>query len=413
MDQSGCLFKEREAIPKNSTTKIPRESELKQTQPEKQCAYTTTKYGQYDQLMLKNPEGDPDVEEATCHQPMLALCSSLSPAPLSSQEALWQSAPYGPLDMRLNQQGGRATIEQPSTSYQQHQPNLSYDIVLSNFDHEFLGKRLDIYDSFREDSLQGPSPESKTRLGRASVIQLAPSRLARPEVGFFQEEEQKKTQEETEISFQDNPVLQFTLEEEFKVVDFIVRIEDYSSKRLIFINNNFGDNGFPQYRTLTMENAARFKVTGKLPYDPVVEGRLCDLAITFHQLNIDHFFDEIKNLSREVKMDMLMASFPANYVICVAMVEKNLQGWNLQPLALGCEKVGKLKLKDHEKFTSPWAHDYADEVKFSETVARVAEVLGTDLKLQALYHMLVMISPCQTQVMNIQCLPNEYCSRRV
>ena len=376
MAQSGCLFKEREVIPKNMTTKTPRESELKQ------------KYWQYDQQLRKTLEGDTHVQDATCHQSLFALGSSLSPVPPSSQEALWQTAPYGPLDIRRNHQGGRTTIEQPYTSYQQHQ-------------------RLDMYHSFTEDSLQSTSPESKTRLSRASVIQLAPSRLGISEVGFLQKEERKKIQEETEISFQFNPVLPFTLEEEFKVVDFIVRIEDYSSKRFIFINNNFGDNGFSQYRTLTMENAARIKLTGKLPYDPAVEGRLFDLAIQFHQLNIDHFFDEMKYLSREVKMEILMTSFPANFVVCLAMMEKNLQGWNLQPLALGCEKVGKLKLKDHEKFTSPWAHDYADEVKFSETVARVAEVLGTDMKLQALYHMLVMISPCQPEVKNIQCLLNE------
>ena len=51
-----------------------------------------------------------------------------------------------------------------------------------------------------------------------------------------------------------------------------------------------------------------------------------------------------------------------------------------------------------ERFTSPWALDYADEVKFNNTVKRVGEVLGSDMKLQALYHMLVMMTPAQKQV---------------
>ena len=217
-------------------------------------------------------------------------------------------------------------------------------------------------------------------------------------MGVLQEEEEKQNQEETKKSIQDNPVLPFTLEEEFKVIDFIVRIENFSSKRFIFINN-----GFPQYRTLTMENAAGTKLTGKLQYDPVMEGRMFDLALKFTQLNIDHFFDEIKYLSSDAKMEILKTHFHANMltccsVICFAMLENNLQGWNLQPLALGCVNVGALKLADQERFTSPWALDYADEVKFSETVARVAEVLGADMKLQALYHMLVMLSPYDTQV---------------
>ena len=55
-------------------------------------------------------------------------------------------------------------------------------------------------------------------------------------------------------------------------------------------------------------------------------------------------------------------------------------------------------MRDMERFTSPWALDYADEVKFNNTVQRVGKVLGSDMKLQALYHMLVMMTPCDRQV---------------
>ena len=275
--------------------------------------------------------------------------------------------------MRLNHQGGRTPIEGPHSIYHQPLPNLSYDRVAFNFNQQW-----DIYPGTTEDALCSTSPQSNTRLSRSSVIQLAPSRLGRHEVGVLQEEEERKNQEETEKSIQDNPVLPFTLEEEFKVVDYMVRIQEYLSKRFISINNNFGDSYF--YKR-------------NFP-----EGPMYDLALKFHQLNIDHFFDEMKYLSREVKMEMLKITFPANIVICVAMVTNNLQRWNFQPLALSCEKVGKLKLEDQEMFTFPWAFDYADGVKFSQTVARVAEVLGMDMKLQALYYIQVMLTPFQTQV---------------
>ena len=47
-----------------------------------------------------------------------------------------------------------------------------------------------------------------------------------------QEEEKKKAADET---LENNPVMPFTLEEVFKIMDFIVRIEDFTAKRVIFI----------------------------------------------------------------------------------------------------------------------------------------------------------------------------------
>ena len=368
--------KEREAklaqSPEEEPTKFPRGSDSKLAKAKKQGAYTNAKYEQGDQLLEKKPAVNPHIPDAPGFQPSFALGCNSALVPPPRQEVLWQTEPYDPSDMWLNHQGGRTTIEGPHSTYQQPLHNLSYDRVAFNFNQQW-----DIYPGTTEDALCSTNPESNTRLSRSSVIQLAPSRLGRHEVGVLQEEE-RKNQEETEKSIQDNPVLPFTLEEEFKVVDFMVRIQEYLAKRFIFINNNFGDSYF------TEKNFP--------------EGPMYDLALHFHQLNIDHYFDEMKYLSRDVKMEMLKITFPANIAICVAMVKSNLQGWNFQPLALGCEKVGKLKLEDQETFTFPWAFDYADGVKFSQTVARVAEVLGMDMKLQALYYILVMFSPCQTQV---------------
>jgi len=50
-------------------------------------------------------------------------------------------------------------------------------------------------------------------------------------------------------------------------------------------------------------------------------------------------------------------------------------------------------LKDQERFTSPWAHKMVDEEKFERTIALVGRLLRDDLQLQALYHMLVMMTP--------------------
>ena len=50
-------------------------------------------------------------------------------------------------------------------------------------------------------------------------------------------------------------------------------------------------------------------------------------------------------------------------------------------------------MQDQERFTSPWAVEMADEEKFERTVATLGRLLRDDVQLQALYHMLVMMSP--------------------
>ena len=213
-----------------------------------------------------------------------------------------------------------------------------------------------------------------------------------------------------------NPVMRFTLEEELKIIDFMVRTEDYLAKRFIFINKNFDYNGcfFKSNDNLRIETAISANSHRKLPYNPVIEGRLLHLGLKFIQLNIDNFnfFDDMKFLSTRVKLNMLETSFPACQIILYGLLETN--NWP-KPLynfpetgfpatttmffgTLETQKVGHIRMKDMEKFTSPWAIDYADEVKFENTVRKVGEALGSDLKLQALYTMLVMITPCHKQV---------------
>ena len=55
--------------------------------------------------------------------------------------------------------------------------------------------------------------------------------------------------------------------------------------------------------------------------------------------------------------------------------------------------VRALSLKDQEKFTSPWAVSDLDEEKFDKTISFLGRLLRDDIQLQALYHMLVMLSP--------------------
>ena len=294
--------------------------------------------------------------------------------------------------MRVNQSSVIEGNYLPSTS--QQQPGLRIQDRKTLLD--LIPNKSDvIYSANGYDSYSSTSPESSTTSRCSSVIQFAPQNPCRPEVVVLKRENSEESQEATEKTLRDNPVMPFTLEEEFKVIDFIVRIEDYLAKRFIFIDKNFGDSVFPEYKKFTAHNAFRTNMSGMLPYNPVMEDRLFSLALKFTQLNINQFYNEMQFLSDKAKLDMLSTSFPSTYVIFYAILENNNA---MQPLSLGREKVRNIRMRDMERFTSPWALDYADEVKFNNTVQRVGEVLGSDMKLQALYHMLVMVTPYDRQV---------------
>ena len=64
-----------------------------------------------------------------------------------------------------------------------------------------------------------------------------------------------------------------------------------------------------------------------------------------------------------------------------------------------------LSLKDQEKFTSPWAVTDLDEEKFEKTISYLGRLLRDDIQLQALFHMLVMLSPCSANSPKIQVRP--------
>ena len=371
--------------PEPAQPKSPRSLEHKQKLSTKVESYVYAKSGS----LSCDPTEYPHLVDPS--RPAFDWGYSYGPAHPPQEHMTWQSE----MNRREDHSVIRANndnVHIPDISYKKQMSSSLDDKIILNLSPKSPSKMDVIYPTTVTENYRGNSPDSSTG---SSVIRFASSKPGRPEVVVLKEENSDENKEVTEKTIRDNPVLPFTLEEEFKVIDFIVRIEDYFTKRFVFIDKNFGGGGFPEYKKLTMENAACTKISGKLPYDPMMEGRLFNLALNFTQLNIDHFYDEMKCLSPEVKIKMLSTSFPATYVIFYAILENNNA---MQPLSLGRERVGNIGMRDMERFTSPWALDYSDEVKFNNTVQRLGEVLGSDMKLQALYHMLVMMTPWHKQV---------------
>ena len=116
-------------------------------------------------------------------------------------------------------------------------------------------------------------------------------------------------------------------------------------------------------------------------------------------------------LSTNVRKEVLNSTYPAMYVVFFSILEGNTREktWKeqhdktlqitkenharLKNLIKPLEHVRSISIKDQERFTSPWAVEFSDEEKFEKTVSIVGRLLRNDKNLQALYTMLVMLTP--------------------
>ena len=73
-----------------------------------------------------------------------------------------------------------------------------------------------------------------------------------------------------------NPVMSFTFEEEFKVMDYIVRIEQYQNRRFEFVESQF-----PRYREMCAGIIQCTAVGKKIPYNYNIDQTLFKIGLDF------------------------------------------------------------------------------------------------------------------------------------
>ena len=73
-----------------------------------------------------------------------------------------------------------------------------------------------------------------------------------------------------------NPVMSFTFEEEFKVMDYIVRIEQYQNRRFEFVESQF-----PRYRELCASIIQMTALGKKVPYNYNIDQTLFNIGLDF------------------------------------------------------------------------------------------------------------------------------------
>ena len=204
------------------------------------------------------------------------------------------------------------------------------------------------------------------------------------------------------------PIICFTFEEEFKVIDFIVRIEECQNRRI-----DFSTCLFPQYPSY-IACMIKYKAEGvKIPYKSHMDNMLSNIGLESTKKICGNIFEEISFLTTGVQGEMLNSTYHALNVLTFCILEGNTheRTWVDQLLKcvhiskeyhqkfLACRKVRHLhhvpplSLRDLERLTSPWAVTVEDEDRFERTVSRVGRLLRDDLHLQALYYMVVLLTP--------------------
>ena len=161
-----------------------------------------------------------------------------------------------------------------------------------------------------------------------------------------------------------------------------------------------------------MASFVNFKHQGrKIPFNRALETKLFLMGLEFTKQNVTDIYDEMREMSTDVRREILNSTYPALYVVMYAILEGNSKEstWMnqhkktlhttkesheaIKDYIKGLENVGSISLKDQERFTSPWAVEMVDEEKFEHSVSLVGRLLRDDIQLQALYHMYVMMCP--------------------
>ena len=174
----------------------------------------------------------------------------------------------------------------------------------------------------------------------------------------------------------------FTLEEEFLVIDHIVRIEKYQTMRFDFLYQNF-----PNYDKLNLSFITFTHMGRKIPFNKNLEAHLFTLGLEFTKQNTKQIFQEMSALSTNVRKEVLNTTYPALYVLFFSILEGNTREktWKDQHA-----KTLQITDSNHERLRGLIRP--LEQVR-SISIVVVGRLLRDDKNLQALYHMLVMLTP--------------------
>ena len=121
------------------------------------------------------------------------------------------------------------------------------------------------------------------------------------------------------------PTLSFTFEEEFTVMDYVVRIEEYQNCRFDFLMKNF-----EQYSEYLVSFVRCALLDHKIPYSREIEKTLFMLGLEFTKSHTSTIFKEMGALSTGVRRTILNSTYFALYVVFFSILEGNTREQRLK-----------------------------------------------------------------------------------
>ena len=143
--------------------------------------------------------------------------TAFPPAPPQYEEGTWQNEQQGPLDMQVKPTSNYLARNERST-WKFPQPTLSSRDYKSSI--ETLIKDCNAYQA----TYRRTSHEYTTVFSNSSSTHISTRKPSRAEWEVRTDEQGKKSQEVTKETMETNPVMPFTIKEEFKIMGLIVKI---------------------------------------------------------------------------------------------------------------------------------------------------------------------------------------------
>ena len=124
-----------------------------------------------------------------------------------------------------------------------------------------------------------------------------------------------------------NPVLGFTSQEQSQVKEYMAAIRDYQNQRWDYMCTQF-----PKYKEMMVGIIAMAAHERKIPFNKPVEKTLFKIGLEFTKNNSKIIYEDMNQLSTDVRKTILNTTYPALYVVMYSILEgnKNKPNWIAQ-----------------------------------------------------------------------------------
>jgi len=215
---------------------------------------------------------------------------------------------------------------------------------------------------------------------------------------------------EVPIKIYDQPVMSFTVEEEYQLCDLIVKREYFNEKS----NSNMLESDPVLVQNAQERMFADIKENRKITFDEDYLDFFFNSSSKIAAKLLPDIFDEFKDLKTPSGCKCIEISYPATLSLMWACLDYNKDarlldqdkfiGYNSSNSAFAAQmkKAEQLianiqtrkgmGMQDYSHFISPWAQTWEEEVFFETTVKTLSNLIRGDMKASLIFQLFLFVS---------------------